>query len=536
MKMKRILSIICACALSGAAAMAQSENFKLAQSLDIQNSVLRQLATSYVDTLDFDKLIKTGIDAMLESLDPYTVYFPEELEDDVEMMTTGIYGGVGALIKKRPGEGVLITQPYANTPGVKAGLQPGDTIFSINGNYVYDLSSEECSNRMKGQPGTDVEFKVIKGGATDTTLITVHRDLVHVSSIDYYGLYRDTLGYVSVNGFTQKMTEELRAAIEDLKSQGAKRLILDLRSNGGGLMDEAVNMVSLFVPKGTLAVSSKGRQGEMNKEYRTTKEPVDTEIPILVMVNSGTASSSEIFAGALQDLDRAVIGGKRSFGKGLIQTILPTSYNGAVKVTTGKYYTPSGRCVQAIDYSHRNSDGSVGAVPDSLIKEFKTANGRTVKDGGGITPDIIAEAHTFSRPAYSLVMNDITGDYALKYFIEHKSIAPASEFYMTDEEYEDFIEYAQTREFDFRSGIKAELDNLIKAAKYDGVYDSCKEEIDALSKSVDIDKATTLRNNKAEIKHLLEAEIVQKYYYQAAGVVVELRNDEQLDNVLKEWK
>jgi len=533
--MKKTLFIVLI-SLCSIAAAAQSKNFELGKALDIQNTILKHLAVGYVDTLQFDKLVKTGIDAMLESLDPYTVYFPEEDEDNVEMMTTGNYGGVGSLIKKRPGGGVVITEPYPGSPAVKAGLMPGDTIICIDGKYVYDETSQESSDRMKGQPGTDARFKVIKGRTKDTVDVVVRREKIHLPNVENVQMIQDTVGYVLLSGFTQGASHEVKDAVRQLKEQGARRLVLDLRGNGGGLMSEAVEIVSLFVPKGTLAVSSKGRAPGMNVDYRTQKEPVDMNIPLMVMINSGSASASEIVAGALQDLDRATIAGTRSFGKGLIQSVKPTTYNGAVKFTTGKYYTPSGRCVQAIDYSHRNEDGSVGTIPDSLTHEFKTAGGRTVRDGGGITPDIVVEGIKYSRPVVSLVLNDITGDFAVRYFLSHPEIAPASEFSLTDAEYEDFIAFCETQEFDYRSGADAEMAKLIESAKYDGLYDSCKAEIEALKAKLDISKADALNMAKDEIKPLLEGDIAVKYYFQPASSIINLKSDRQLLECLSKWQ
>lgn len=520
----------------GVQAYGQSSDFNLGKNLEIQYSILKSISSSYVDTIDFDKVIPAGIEAMLQSLDPYTTYIPEENEEAFDLLTTGTYGGVGALIKKRVGEGVQITEPYIGSPATKAGLVPGDVIIEIDGKPVFEETSEESSNRMKGQPGTDVLFKVVKGRTGDTTDVKVTRERIHISSISYAGVIRDSIGYVRISGFTDKMSEEFRQSVIDLKKQGIKRLVIDLRDNGGGVMDEAIHISSLFVPKGTLIVSAKGRDKNVSQIYRTAKEPVDTLMPLMVMVNSSSASASEIFAGAMQDLDRAVIAGKRTFGKGLIQSVKPTPYNGKVKYTTGKYYIPSGRCVQAIDYSHRNEDGSVGNIPDSLKHEFKTRLGRTVYDGGGVTPDIITEAQQYSRPAFSLVYNDIFGDYAIRYFKAHESIPAAKDFHLTDEEYADFVEYASGLEFDCRSSAQTALDQLVKAAKQDGLYDEYKAEIEALSAKVKMDKRSMLIVKKDEFKPLLEEEIVVKYYFNAEGNVIALRDDSQLADALDQWK
>ena len=514
---------------------AQSPYFKLGKNLDIQYSILRNLAGAYVDSVDFDKIIPVGIEAMLQSLDPYTTYIAEAEEEDFALMTTGIYGGVGSTIKKRPGEGVLIFEPYENSPIRKAGLQPGDTIIAIDGIPVYGETSEQSSSRMKGQPGTVVNFKVIKGRTGDTVDVAVTRERIHVSDIAYSGIIRDSIGYIRVSGFTDKVSDEFKTAFLDLKKQGIAKLVIDLRDNGGGIMDEAIRMASFFVPKGTLVVSSRGRNPQMNQEYRTEDEPLDTEIPIMVMVNSSSASASEIFAGAMQDLDRGVIAGKRTFGKGLIQSVLSTPYDGKVKITTGKYYTPSGRCVQALDYSHRNEDGSVGHIPDSLKREFKTVGGRSVYDGGGITPDIEADAHVYSRPAFSLAYNDILGEYSIRYYKSHPEIAPIEEFSLSDAEYEEFVKFAEKKDFDSRGGASAALDQLVKAARQDDLYDSYKAEIEALKKKIDIDKRTMLLTKKAEIKPLLEDEIAVKYYCSKAGEIIRLRDDGQLFKALDKW-
>ena len=495
---------------------AQSQDFKLGKSLELEYAVLRELAQSYVDTVNFDKMIVVGVRAMLATLDPYTVYISEEEGEDFELLTTGNYGGVGSLIRKAPGEGVRIIEPYENSPAAKSGLEPGDTILEIDDIPVYDETSEQSSGRMKGQPGTQVKFKVIKGRTKDTVDVVVTRERIHVSDIGYAGIYRDDIGYIQLNGFTAKISEEFKENVLKLKEAGAKRLVIDLRDNGGGVMDEAIDIISLFVPKGTLVVSSKGRVPEMNREYRTTSAPVDTLMPLLVMVNGNSASASEITAGALQDLGRATIAGTRSFGKGLIQSIRPMPYNSQMKLTTGKYYTPSGRCVQAIDYSNRHEDGTLD----------KDAN-------GGIAPDIEVPGHPFSRPTVSLVYYDIIGSYAIEYFLKNETID--RDFHLTDAEYEAFVDYAMDKSFDARSAAEAVLDNLTQAATQDGLYEQFKTEIEALKAKVQIDKREMLRLKKDEILPLLESEIVVKYYYPGSGRVITLRTDTSLDEAIDKW-
>ena len=519
MKRMMIRAAVAVMVLLGAATFetkAQSRDFKLGQSLELEYAVLKELAQSYVDTVDFDKMILSGVRAMLATLDPYTVYISEEEGEDFELLTTGNYGGVGSLIRKKVGEGVRIIEPYEGSPAAKAGLQPGDEILEIDDIPVYDETSEQSSGRMKGQPGTEVKFKVVKGRTKDTVDVVVVRERIHVSDIAYSGIYRDDIGYISLTGFTAKISEEFKEHVLRLKEAGAKKLIIDLRDNGGGVMDEAINIVSLFVPKGTLVVSSKGRVPEMNREYRTTAEPIDTLMPLLVMVNGNSASASEITAGALQDLKRATIAGTRSFGKGLIQSIRPMPYNSQMKLTTGKYYTPSGRCVQAIDYSNRHEDGTLDKDP-----------------GGGIAPDIEAANHPYSRPTASLVYYDIIGSYAIDYFLKHETID--RDFHLTDAEYEDFVIYASSQDFDARTAAQTALDRMIEAAKAEDMYDTFKTEIEALQKKVNMDKGEIVRAKKAEILPLLEQEIVTCYYFNRASVPVGLRYDEQLREAVDKW-
>ena len=511
-----VVAVLVLTALAPATVKAQSRDFKLGQSMELQYAALKEIAQSYVDTVQFDKMIVAGLRAMLATLDPYTVYISEEEGDDLEMMTTGNYGGVGSLIRKAPGEGVRIIEPYENSPAAKFGLLPGDTIIEIDDIPVYEETSEQSSGRMKGQPGTDVKFKVVRGRTKDTVDIVVRRERIHVSDVAYAGLYQDSIGYIKLTGFTSNVSEEFRENVLRLKEAGARKLIIDLRGNGGGVMDEAIEIVSLFVPKGTLVVSSKGRVPDMNREYRTMNAPVDTLMPLLVMVDDGSASASEITAGALQDLGRATIAGERSFGKGLIQSIRPLPYNAQIKLTTGKYYTPSGRCVQAIDYSNRHEDGSLDR-----------------DENGGIAPDIAAASHPYSRPTVSLVYNDIVGSYAIQYFIAHEHID--RDFHLTDAEYEDFVKYAAAQDFDARTAAQTVLDQLIKAARTEGLYDTYKEEIEALQKKVNMDKETVLRAKKDEILPIVEQEIVTCYYFNRASVPVALRYDAQLREAVAKW-
>ncbi|MBQ7773210.1 MAG: S41 family peptidase [Bacteroidales bacterium] len=528
---KYILSLVLAS--SAVTLNAQSADFKTGKALEAQYNILRELSVGFVDTVDVEELVNVGIDAMLNSLDPYTEYIPDENEEDLEMMRTASYGGIGAMIRKIDSVGVLISQPYLGSPAVKYGIEPGDFILAIDGESVLPLPVDKCSERMKGQPGTQVKFLVRKGRTGEEKEIIVTRERVHIPDVSYSGVLRDSIGYIRHDAFTDGGHRDFRKAFMSLKEKGIAHLVIDLRSNGGGIVDEAVNILSLFLPKGTAVVSAKGRTPQSEFVMRTMQEPADTLIPITVLVNSGSASASEIIAGAIQDLDRGTIAGVRTYGKGLVQGFRPVGYNGNLKFTTAKYYTPSGRCVQAIDYSNRNSDGSVGAVPDSLKKAFKTLKkGRTVYDGGGITPDTTIKAESYSRPAYSLVANDIFGEYAIEYYKKHPAIASPAEFTVTDAEYEDFVQFASKKEFDSRSAAQAQLDQMLKSAKSEDLYDLYKAEFDALEKKLSISKEEMLRVKKAEFKPLLEEEIVYKYYYTPGRVESIIRNDLQLQKTL----
>ena len=536
MNMKNyIISFFTAAVMSLAAshaASAQSQGFKLGQWSEIQNSIIKELNKSYVDSLPVSRIMRAGVDAMLEELDPYTIYVPEEENEDFQMLMSKTYGGIGAIIHKKKEDNVIINEPYAGSPAEKYGLRCGDEIIAIDGVPTKGLESKESSDRMKGKPGTTVVFTVKKAITGDTLDIPIVRERIQLPDIEYAGMLDDTTGYILQIGFTDNVSGELRTKFQDLKKQGMKRLVLDLRGNGGGLMSEAINIVSLFVPKGSLVVSSKGNTANSVREYKTGAEPIDTEIPIIVMIDSGSASASEIIAGAFQDMDRAVVMGKRSYGKGLVQSILPLPYNGQLKITTAKYYTPSGRCVQAIDYAHRNDDGSVGHIPDSLTREFKTASGRIVRDGGGITPDVEIDFQDYSRLVYALVLGGVIDQYVIDYCRRHESIPAVDGFHFSDEDFEDFISFAKTQEFDYRSSAKTLYDQMKKELVKDGLADSMSEELSALEKALEMDKERFIRLKKDEIIPFIEEELATRYWFQEAGVKVRLRYDEQLKKAL----
>ena len=533
---KYILAVLAALTVS-VAASAQSKSFSLGKWVELHNAILKELNRSYVDSLEVGRIEREGVDAMLEALDPYTVYVPEEEQEDFQMMLSNTYGGIGSVIYKPDKEGnVLINEPYAGSPAAKAGLVCGDEIEAINGETTHGLTSQECSDKMRGKPGTQVVFRVkkLRAGeswkAGETIDVTVTRERIALPSVEYVGMLNDADGYILLTKFTEGVGQGIRDGYHTLKAQGMKRLVLDLRSNGGGLMSEAVSVVSLFVPKGSVVVTSKGRAKGSVQEYKTTTDPVDLDIPIVVLVDSGSASASEIVSGALQDLDRATIIGTRTYGKGLVQSIRPLPYDGQLKVTTAKYYTPSGRCVQAIDYSHRNEDGSVGHIPDSLTHEFKTAHGRTVRDGGGITPDYEVKGHKYSRLTYSIVLNGIVDQYAMKYVREHEALPSVEDFHFTA--YDDFIAFAKDKEFDYRSSARALFDEMKKTLAEDGLSEAMSSELAALEKSMDMDKETFLRLKKDEILPFIEEEIAVRYWFQQAGIKVRLRYDDPLKESL----
>ena len=509
------------------AASAQTKGFKLGKWTEIHSAILKELNRSYVDSLPVDRIERAAVNAMLSGLDPYTVYVPEEENEDLRMMINKSYGGIGAIIYKPDINGnVIINEPYKDSPAEKYGLRAGDEIMSIDGESVVGLTSQQCSEKMRGTPGTKVVFRVKKvrgGGEKD---ITVVRQSIHLPDIDYSGMISPRTGYILQSGFTEGVGEQMRSIIADMRRSGKlDTLVLDLRGNGGGLLSEAVEIVSIFVPKGSLVVTARGREQGSSYSYRTSREPLDTALPLVILVDSGSASASEIVAGALQDMDRAVIVGTRTFGKGLVQSIRPLPYGGQLKLTTAKYYTPSGRCVQAIDYSRRNEDGSVGHIPDSLTHEFKTAGGRTVRDGGGVTPDIEIKPHEYSRLTYSLVVNGVIEQFALDYVGRNASIPPVEKFRLADADYDDFIAFAEGKKFDYRSSARTWLDYIRTEIERDGLAEALGPQLDSLGAALNMEKAEFLRLKKDEIVPLIEEEIVVRYLFQAEGIRLRLRYD-----------
>ena len=524
---------LCPINLSG-----QSRNFETGRMMEIQAMILRTLESQYVDSIQISKLLKVGIDKMLETLDPYTVFVPEEDEEALEMMSTGSYGGVGAMIQKTPSGPIMITEVYAGSAAIKSGLEPGDLILAVDGTSTDSLTVSQTSSMMRGRASTNVRLKVQKGRTGVTEELAVTRDVIHVSDVVYAGMIDDVTGIITIGGFTYGGAKEVRDAVISLKERGMKRLILDLRGNGGGLMAEAVDILSIFLPKGTLVITSRGKNPEMFHEYYTEKQPVDTDIPLMVLIDSGSASSSEIVAGALQDLDRAVIAGSRSYGKGLVQSISAVGYGSSLKYTSAKYYIPSGRCVQAIDYSNRNENGSVGTVPDSLKREFRTLSGRVVYDGGGITPDLEFEPRFMSRAFISLLFSGAPDNFAIEYYKKHPSIAPADEFVLSDSEYDDFVRFASDVDFDVRTQTEIELETLIEKAGKEQIFQhkpALQEQMKGMLNSLSVSKSDFLYQNKDVIKSLLQDEIAEKYYLKWGSTQSSIRWDELIFPAIEKW-
>lgn len=507
-------------------ARAQSNGFELVKSMELMDMIYQNLEMYFVDEIKPGKMSKDAIDAMLRGLDPYTVYYHESNMEDYKLMTTGEYGGIGALIRKM-GDYTYIAEPYEGNPAQKSGLLAGDKILSIDGKDMKNKPSDEVSSSLKGPKGSSIEIKVLRN-EKETLTIPVQRDEIKLPDVPYSGMLTDRVGYIKLNSFTQTASGDVRKALLDLKEKGAKEMVLDLRGNGGGLLIEAVRIVNLFVKKGQLVVTTKARVKEENRVYKTMDEPVDLEIPLVVLIDDGSASASEIVAGSLQDLDRAVIVGNTSFGKGLVQRTYDLKYGSKVKITIAKYYTPSGRCVQKLEYYEKPADERPKEIPDSLIKIFKTQNGRDVIDGRGIEPDIKVDEREFSRLTVMLFAKNLVFNYATDYYFRNKTIPPAGEFKLSDQDYAAFKALALRDTFNYTTASEEMLLKMKKTAEEEGYYTDAKGEYDALLSKVTPSKERDLEKFKPEIKEVLENEIVSRYYFQKGRAEDSFRNDEYI--------
>lgn len=516
------------CGISAACAATRSDKAQIARNLDIFNSLFKELQTFYVDSIDAEKAVNTAIGAMLQELDPYTEYIPQKDQDDFRAMTSGEYAGIGSYIMQRPTGGVYISGPQAGSPAEEAGLRSGDLIMVIDNDTVTSWNQSKVSEHLKGQAGTNVRVTVKRPYVTDSILtFDITRRKIQMSSVPFAGMERGDIGYINLSSFTDKSPDEIREALMEFKAQPQlKGIILDLRGNGGGIMESAVKILGYFLPKGTEVLRTRGKGVLNEKIYRTTTTPIMPDVPLVVLVDGGTASAAEIVSGALQDLDRAVIMGNRSFGKGLVQTSRPVPYDGILKVTTAKYYLPSGRLIQAIDYSHRNADGSVGRIPDSLTTVFTTAHGRQVRDGGGIVPDVTVTYPEISRVTFNVVRDNWAFDYATKYAATHSSIASPTEFEITDSIYEDFKSFIDPEKFNYDKVCETILKQLREAAGVEGyMTDSVSAQFDLLEGMLRHPLQRDLDNNRQLISPYLVREIVDRYYNQAGALQSQLRTD-----------
>jgi carboxyl-terminal processing protease len=513
----------------------RDKEFEVVKNLQIFYSLFSELNRFYVDDTKPDKLIKSAIDGMLTSLDPYTTYIPEEEMEDFNFMTTGEYGGIGALIRKG-GNYAMVSEPYENFPAQQAGLLAGDTICSIDGISTRGKEISAVSEMLKGTPNTTLKLKIKRIGTPGILEKSLTRRKITIPNVPYYGFVSEKIGYIRLTNFTKDAGTETGDALKALKKQGATAVILDLRGNPGGLLVESVNVSNLFIPKGREIVNTRGKVKQWDNVYTTTEQPIDTLMPMAVLVNRGSASASEIVAGALQDLDRAVIVGQRTFGKGLVQTTRPLDYNAQLKVTTAKYYIPSGRCIQAVDYTHRNEDGSVGIIPDSLIREFSTHSGRKVYDGGGIAPDIAIEPEKISNIAVSLYTKNLIFDYATLFAQSHPAVKDIGKLNPDDEEYDRFLTFLKDKNYDYTTESDDQLDELIKVAKQEKYFEGAREEFDILKGKLAHDKAKDLHTYKSEISLLLYQEIANRYFYQKGRIQAALSKDNELDKAVEVLK
>lgn len=512
-----------------------NKNFEIAKNLEIYYSLFRELNMFYVDEVNPNDLVKTSIDEMLESLDPYTNYISEDQMEDFRFMTTGEYAGIGALIGSQNGQ-IVISEPYEGFPAQKFGLKAGDIILKVEDKSTENMSTEDVSNMLKGAAKKPVRLSILRPGDNKPFEVNVVREKIMIDAIPYYGMVDEKTAYIRLSNFTANSGDGVKKAFLELKRNNPTALILDMRSNPGGLLQEAVKIVNLFVPKGEEIVSTRGKVKQWDRTYTATAAPVDTTIRIAVLTNSHSASASEIVAGAIQDLDRGIVVGSRTFGKGLVQTTSDLSYNTKLKVTTAKYYTPSGRCIQSLDYSHRNEDGSVGNVPDSLISEFNTKKGRKVYDGGGIVPDVVLEPEQLSNLSAALLTRYLIFDYATKYSNETKSILPPEEFEITEDIFSKFTEYVKEHNFEYESRSEQMLNELKETAQKEKYYELAAEEFDKMLTKLHPDAEKDMRLFSDEIKALLKNEIVSRYYYQKGSIRASIDDDKVVQKALQELK
>ncbi len=510
----------------------QNKDLEIVKQLDIFCTLYRELNMFYVDETSPEELVTTGINSMLSSLDPYTTYIPEQEMDDFNFQTTGEYGGIGSLIRKKD-TSIIIADPYESFPAARAGLRPGDILLEVNGKRTYDLEISDVSELLKGEPGTELEVKIERPYTGELITFRLTREKIVINNVSYSGMLNENTGYIRLSNFTTNASSEVRSAYEELKkNHGFQQLILDLRSNPGGLLIEAVRTCNLFIDKEELIVSTKGKVKKWDSEYRTTGQALDTETPIVVLVNRASASAAEIVAGAMQDLDRAVVIGQRTFGKGLVQTTRPLKFNAQLKVTTAKYYIPSGRCIQALDYSNRNEDGSVGSIPDSLVSSYVTRNGRVVYDGGGIQPDIEVIPEKLSEIALRLFTESIYFDYANLYRSMKDSIGAAADFELSDQEYDNFKDFVTTQDFEYETASMKAFNQLVETAKREKYYSVSEEEFNNLNIKLSHDNLKDLDTFREEIQQILEEEIVGRYYYHSGRIEHQLDDDIQLQEAI----
>ena len=515
----------------------KNHDFVVAKNMDVFTSIYKNLDMMYVDTLDADEVIGNGINAMLRSLDPYTEYYPESEVKELKNMLTGKYAGIGSVVRYNYQLGyTVISEPYEGMPAQEAGLKKGDIILSINDSTMKGKEVSYVSDRLRGEPGTSFILKVKRPSTGKVMKVKLTRRTIQMPFLPYYGLLDGGIGYINFNSFTDQCAKDVRRAFIDLKKQGAKKLVFDLRNNGGGSVSEAVSIVNMFLPKDKVVLTMKGKLQRANNEYKTTVEPIDTLMPIVVLVSGNTASAAEILSGSLQDYDRAIILGTRTYGKGLVQATMDLPYNGQMKLTTSKYYIPSGRCVQALNYKHAKG-GYVEHVPDSLTKVFYTAGGREVRDGGGVKPDVEVKPDSLPNIAYYLAgardSNELMLNYEVDYIAKHPTIAPAKDFTLTDADYEEFKARVLKADFKYDRETEKYLKDLMKLARFEGYYDDAKPEFDALAKKLSHNVAKDLDYNKQYIKRLLENDIVAAYYYQGGAIRNSLRYDKQVKEAVR---